>query len=114
MFDLLVGADAWNVSGLDLIDDFLNLVWVAVCSVELLGVTESDVLKTVDLTEGPEDGVGVLSDTANLEDFAEVGLLRDTLNHVIQKLGLGERILVVYGQVIENFFLCRASFGVLK
>ena len=70
-----------------------------------MSVAERDVLETMNLTEGPEDGVRVLAKALDLEDLTQVGLLGDALHHVIEELGLGERVLVVHRQVVEDFIL---------
>lgn len=105
LLDLLERAHAWSILGSELMNEFLNFVRVTLSSKELSLIAERDVLETMNLTEGPEDGVRVLAKALDLEDLTQVGLLGDALHHVIEELGLGERVLVVHRQVVEDFIL---------
>ena len=93
----MVGAQTWNVFRGHLVYQFLKFVRVALGFCEVLCITESDVLETVDLTELPEDRVGVLAGALDSENLGEVSLLRDALDHVLEKLGLGQGVFVVHG-----------------
>lgn len=105
ILDVLVGAQTWNVFRGHLVDQFLKFVRVALGFCEVLCITESDVLETVDLTELPEDRVGVLAGALDSENLGEVSLLRDALDHVLEKLGLGQGVFVVHGQVVQELVL---------
>ena len=68
----------------------------------------------MDLTEQPEDIIFVLSLAFNSVNFAEVSLLRDALHHVLDKLWLGKRVLVVHGHMVKQLILGSARFVVLE
>lgn len=68
----------------------------------------------MDFTKLPEVWVLVLALTLDLEDLGEVGLLRDALNHVLEELRLGKRVLVVHGEVVEKLVFSRVRFLVLE
>ncbi len=64
----------------------LELGWVSLDILKFLSIAESNVFETVDLTELPENWAAVLALALDLEDFSEIGLFTDTLNHMLQKL----------------------------
>ena len=68
----------------------------------------------MDLSNRPEDITLVLALALDTEDIAEVSLLGDALDHVLKELGLGERVLVVHSQMIEEVFLGRGGILVLE
>lgn len=86
---LLVRAEAWDVLRVNSVNKLLEFVWVAVCSFKVGRGAVGDILETVDLTKLPENRVGVLALALDAEDLAEVGLLGDRLDHMVEKLGLG-------------------------
>ena len=81
-------AVTWHVRWLNLVDQSLQLDLVATDLVQIFSIAESNVLKTVDLAEKPENIAFILALTLDCEDFAEVGLLRNALHHVINELRL--------------------------
>lgn len=86
---LLVRAEAWDVLRVNSVNKLLEFVWVAVGSFKVGRGAVGDILETVDLTKLPENRVGVLALALDTEDLAEVGLLGDRLDHMVEKLGLG-------------------------
>lgn len=96
------------------VDQFLELKGVALGGFDVCRVAESDVFETVDLSYRPEDITLVLALALDTEDIAEVSLLGDALDHVLKELGLGERVLVVHSQMIEEVFLGRGGILVLE
>ena len=83
-----MGAEAWHVRWLNLVDQSLQLDLVTIDLFQVFCVAECNVLETVDLTEQPENVTFILALTLDCKDFAEVGLLRNALHHVIDELGL--------------------------
>ena len=59
----------WNVFLIG-VDQLLELVWVAFSGIKFCLVTESNVFKTMDLSELPENVTLVLSLALNAEDLA--------------------------------------------
>jgi hypothetical protein len=43
----------------------------------------------MDLSELPEEFVDIFALAFHTENFTQIGLLRDALHHVVEKLGLG-------------------------
>lgn len=97
LFSLCERSNAWSVLGAHLVYERLDQDRVALGCEQLLRVAERDVLETVDLTKGPEEGVLIFAYTLNLEDLVQVGVLGDALDDVVEEFGLGERVLVVHG-----------------
>ena len=103
----------WNVFLIG-VDQLLELVWVAFSGIKFCLVTESNVFKTMDLSELPENVTLVLSLALNAEDLAQISLVRDVLNHVLEELGLRKGVLIVHSHMVEEVVLSRAGFVILE
>jgi hypothetical protein len=57
------------------VNDLLNFNRVALGLVDLLRISEGDVLKTMDFTEAPEHRISILTAALNLEHLAQVKFL---------------------------------------
>lgn len=98
---VLIGIDLVGRS-IETVNDLLDLDGVAVCVLNLRGVSKGNVFETVDLTKAPEHLVAILTSTLNLEHFAEVKLLKSSQSKVINHLTLGEWLSGVHAQIVGN------------
>ena len=102
--DHLVGAEAWDSFRGHFVDEPLELDGVSADLSELRRVTESNVFETVNLSKLPEEVVDILALALDAENFGQISLCRDALHHVVEKLGLGQGVFVIHGEVIEKLF----------
>lgn len=114
IFDVLVRAQSWHVLWGHLVDELLQLVWVALDFLKLLSIAVGNVFETMDLTKLPEDRVGILALTLNLEDLGQISLLTDAFDHMLQKLRLRKRVLVIHSQVVKKLILAGAALLILE
>jgi len=109
LYQVFIRVDRLGVA-FETVDNLLNLDWVAICFFQFLGVSKSNVLETVNLTESPEHRVAVLSTALDLEHFAEVKLLQSVEGKVIHHLVLGQRLGRVDRQISGNILVRVDSF----
>jgi hypothetical protein len=98
LHEMLKGFDSGG-RALNAIDYLLDLDWVALSIIDLLGVGEGKVFETVDLTEAPEHGVSIFAATLDLEHLSKVKLLERVQGQVVDHLILSERLGRVQGEV---------------
>ena len=101
---LLVRAIAWDVFWADFVDQFLQRDR-ALDLLQVFSAAVRNVLQSVDLAKHPEDVALVLALSLDLVDFAQVDSLADSLKHVLDKLWLRQRVLVVHRQMVEQDLL---------
>lgn len=84
LLNILVRTETFLVGRCHLVDKFLQFDRVALDLGEVGGVAEGNVFETVDFAELPEDRTFVGAETLDLEDLAEVHMLRNGLDHVVE------------------------------
>jgi len=75
---------------MSLVDESLDFHWITLGSFQLINVTKSDVFKTMDLTQGPEDVIFIFSHSLDLEVLGEVRVDGLSLGKTIEHLCLGK------------------------
>ena len=91
----------------------LKLDGVSVGSFKLGLVAERDVFKTVDLTETPDEGIEISSTALDSENFLQIGVLSDSLHHLIEEFRLGKWVSGVGSEVVSVFILLRLVRAIL-
>ena len=91
----------------NLVHKGLKLDGVSVGSFKLGLVAERDVFKTVDLTETPDEGIEISSTALDSENFLQIGVLSDSLHHLIEEFRLGKWVSGVGSEVVSVFILLR-------
>lgn len=95
----------WLLGIMSLIDESLNLNWVALGGNQSLLIDICNILKTVNLTKCPEEVILVLAGSLNLELLLESWVNWSSVGNSIQKLSLGHWTRLVDIQVILNTLL---------
>ena len=95
----------WLLGIMSLIDESLNLNWVALGGNQSLLIDICNILKTVNLTKCPEEVILVLAGSLNLELLLESWVNWSSVGNSIQKLSLGHWTRLVDIQIILNTLL---------
>lgn len=101
---MLIRVDRGRVA-LKTVNDLLNLNRVSISGLNLLRVSESDILKTVNFTEGPEHGITILASALDLEHFSQIKLLKCMKSKIVHHLVLGKRLSRVYREISGHIIM---------
>lgn len=95
----------WLLNIVGLVDKSLEGNWIVTGLFDLLWVTESEVFKTMDLTESPENIIFIFSLSLELPLLLEFGINLSSVSESIKHLGLGKWTRSVNIEVVLDLLL---------